>query len=29
MHTVAGLLDIGNHDAAFEYAVESAGADQR
>ncbi|MEU0964827.1 sensor histidine kinase [Streptomyces sp. NPDC005917] len=28
MHTVAGLLDIGDHDAAFEYAVESAGADQ-
>lgn len=28
MHTVAGLLDIGDHDAAYEYAVESAGADQ-
>ncbi|MGY4745753.1 ATP-binding protein [Streptomyces sp. ATMOS53] len=28
MHTVAGLLDIGDHDAAFAYAVESAGADQ-
>ncbi|MDX2543358.1 ATP-binding protein [Streptomyces sp. WI04-05B] len=28
MHTVAGLLDIGDSDAAFEYAVESAGADQ-
>ncbi|WP_328828983.1 sensor histidine kinase [Streptomyces sp. NBC_00252] len=28
MHTVAGLLDIGDHDAAFEYAVESAGAEQ-
>ncbi|OAH09938.1 ATP-binding protein [Streptomyces jeddahensis] len=28
MHTVAGLLDIGNHDAAYQYAVESAGADQ-
>ena len=28
MHTVAGLLDIGDHGAAFEYAVESAGADQ-
>ncbi|MBK3562980.1 sensor histidine kinase [Streptomyces sp. MBT62] len=28
MHTVAGLLDIGDHAAAFEYAVESAGADQ-
>jgi two-component system CitB family sensor kinase len=28
MHTVAGLLDIGNHDAAYEYAVESAGAEQ-
>ncbi|WLW55314.1 sensor histidine kinase [Streptomyces sp. YU58] len=28
MHTVAGLLDIGNHDAAYAYAVESAGADQ-
>lgn len=24
MHTVAGLLDIGDHDAAYEYAVESA-----
>lgn len=28
LHTVAGLLDIGDHDAAYEYAVESAGADQ-
>lgn len=28
MHTVAGLLDIGDHDAAYEYAVDSAGADQ-
>ncbi|MEV7734882.1 sensor histidine kinase [Streptomyces sp. NPDC088921] len=28
MHTVAGLLDIGDRDAAYEYAVESAGADQ-
>jgi two-component system CitB family sensor kinase len=28
MHTVAGLLDIGDHDAAYEYAVESAGAEQ-
>jgi two-component system CitB family sensor kinase len=28
MHTVAGLLDIGDHDAAFEFAVESAGAEQ-
>lgn len=28
MHTVAGLLDIGDLDAAYEYAVESAGADQ-
>ncbi|MFD5228451.1 ATP-binding protein [Streptomyces qaidamensis] len=28
MHTVAGLLDIGDHEAAFEYAVESVGADQ-
>lgn len=28
MHTVAGLLDIGDSDAAYEYAVESAGADQ-
>ncbi|MEU9331367.1 sensor histidine kinase [Streptomyces canus] len=28
MHTVAGLLDIGDLDAAYEYAVESAGAEQ-
>jgi len=28
MHTVAGLLDIGDHDAAYEYAVESAGTEQ-
>ncbi|MFA3842875.1 ATP-binding protein [Streptomyces aureus] len=28
MHTVAGLLDIGDHAAAHEYAVESAGAEQ-
>ncbi|MDO0930406.1 sensor histidine kinase [Streptomyces sp. DG2A-72] len=28
MHTVAGLLDIGDHDAAYEFAVESAGAEQ-
>ncbi|KQV94400.1 histidine kinase [Streptomyces sp. Root369] len=28
MHTVAGLLDIGDSDAAYEYAVESAGAEQ-
>ncbi|MBP5898083.1 ATP-binding protein [Streptomyces scabiei] len=28
MHTVAGLLDIGDHDAAYEYAVDTAGADQ-
>ncbi|GAA2474734.1 sensor histidine kinase [Streptomyces longisporus] len=28
MHTLAGLLDIGDHDAAYEFAVESAGADQ-
>ncbi|MFI6804323.1 ATP-binding protein [Streptomyces luteogriseus] len=28
MHTVAGLLDIGDHDAAYEYAVESVGAEQ-
>jgi two-component system CitB family sensor kinase len=28
MHTLAGLLDLGEHEAAFEYAVESAGADQ-
>jgi two-component system CitB family sensor kinase len=28
MHTVAGLLDIGDLDSAYEYAVESAGADQ-
>ena len=28
MHTVAGLLDIGDHDAAYEYAVETAGAEQ-
>ncbi|MFD3621023.1 ATP-binding protein [Streptomyces sp. NPDC058676] len=28
MHTVAGLLDIGDHDAAFEFAVESAGSEQ-
>ena len=28
MHTLAGLLDIGDNDAAYEYAVESAGADQ-
>ncbi|MFD8810978.1 ATP-binding protein [Streptomyces sp. NPDC059627] len=28
MHTVAGLLDIGDHDAAYEFAVETAGAEQ-
>jgi two-component system CitB family sensor kinase len=28
MHTVAGLLDIGEHESAYEYAVESAGAGQ-
>jgi two-component system CitB family sensor kinase len=28
MHTLAGLLDLGEHESAFEYAVESAGADQ-
>ncbi|MFE9449547.1 ATP-binding protein [Streptomyces sp. NPDC006739] len=28
MHTMAGLLDIGDHDAAYEFAVESAGAEQ-
>lgn len=28
MHTLAGLLDLGEHEAALEYAVESAGADQ-
>ncbi|MBC9729505.1 sensor histidine kinase [Streptomyces sp. TRM68367] len=28
MHTVAGLLDIGEHDSAYEFAVESAGAGQ-
>lgn len=28
MHTMAGLLDIGDHDAAYEFAVETAGADQ-
>lgn len=28
MHTMAGLLDIGDHDAAYEFAVETAGAEQ-
>jgi two-component system CitB family sensor kinase len=28
MHTLAGLLDLGEYESAFEYAVESAGADQ-
>ncbi|MFF3905880.1 ATP-binding protein [Streptomyces sp. NPDC001848] len=28
MHTLAGLLDIGDHDAAYEFAVGSAGAGQ-
>ncbi|MFJ8140987.1 ATP-binding protein [Streptomyces sp. NPDC096013] len=28
MHTVAGLLDIGDHEAAYEFAVETAGAEQ-
>jgi two-component system CitB family sensor kinase len=28
MHTLAGLLDLGEHEAAFEYAVESVGAEQ-
>ena len=28
MPTVAGLLDIGDHDAAYEFAVETAGAEQ-
>ncbi|MFI5971950.1 ATP-binding protein [Streptomyces sp. NPDC051452] len=28
MHTVAGLLDIGDHAAAYEFAVETAGAEQ-
>lgn len=28
MHTLAGLLELGEHEAAFEYAVESAGAEQ-
>lgn len=27
MHTLAGLLELGEHRAAFEYAVESAGAE--
>ncbi|MFC1436752.1 sensor histidine kinase [Streptacidiphilus sp. N1-10] len=27
MHILAGLLDLGEHDAAFEYAVESAGVE--
>jgi two-component system CitB family sensor kinase len=27
MHILAGLLDLGEHDAALEYAVESAGAE--
>ncbi|GGN40645.1 ATP-binding protein [Streptomyces fuscichromogenes] len=28
MHTMAGLLDIGDHDAAYEFAVETAGTEQ-
>jgi two-component system CitB family sensor kinase len=28
MHTLAGLLDIGDHDAAYEFAIGSAGAGQ-
>jgi two-component system CitB family sensor kinase len=28
MHTLAGLLDLGEHEAAYAYAVESAGAGQ-
>ncbi len=28
MHTLAGLLDLGEHEAAFAYAVESAGSEQ-
>jgi two-component system CitB family sensor kinase len=28
MHTLAGLLDLGEYESAFEYAVESAGAEQ-
>ncbi|MDF3290098.1 sensor histidine kinase [Streptomyces silvisoli] len=27
MHTLAGLLELGEHEAAFAYAVESAGAE--
>ncbi|WP_255921895.1 ATP-binding protein [Streptomyces humicola] len=27
MHTLAGLLELGEHDAAYEFAVESAGAE--
>ncbi|MFC1415498.1 ATP-binding protein [Streptacidiphilus cavernicola] len=27
MHILAGLLDLGEHDAAFEYVMESAGAE--
>lgn len=27
MHILAGLLDLGEHEAAFEYAVESAGTE--
>ncbi|TDU04521.1 two-component system CitB family sensor kinase [Streptomyces sp. 846.5] len=27
MHILAGLLDLGEHEAAFEFAVESAGAE--
>ena len=27
MHILAGLLDLGEHEAAFEYAVESAGVE--
>src|SRR3989440_387968 len=26
MHTLAGLLELGEHDAAYDFAVESAGA---
>jgi two-component system CitB family sensor kinase len=28
MHTLAGLLDVGEYESAYEYAVELAGADQ-